>query len=85
MARWVEEESDWDDASWEQDDNGECGGDEPTIPCPYCRREIYDDSVRCPHCGEYLSDEDAPPPRKPWWIVVGAVLCLLVVWLWIAR
>ena len=22
-----------------------------TLPCPNCRREIYEDSDQCPHCG----------------------------------
>ena len=47
--------------------------EEPTIPCPYCRREIHEDSQRCPGCGNYLSEEDAPPGRKPWWLVLGVV------------
>ena len=67
------EEDDWDD-----DD------DEETIPCPHCRREIHEDSVRCPHCEQYLSDEDtAAPSRKPWWLIVGVIVCLYVVYRWI--
>ena len=39
------------DEDWEpeaEDDGG-------TVPCPYCRREIHEDSQRCPHCGNYIS------------------------------
>ena len=72
-----------DDDAWnddEEDAGGEArdadeaadGDEETTIPCPYCRRPIYEDSPRCPHCGNYLSAEDAAPARKPWWILVGA-------------
>lgn len=71
------DEEDWSDEE-EADDDGDA-----TVPCPYCRREIYEDSVRCPYCERYLSDEDAPPNRKPWWIIVGALLCLAVVGLWL--
>ena len=70
-------ESDWDA------DDGDDGDEGATVPCPYCRREIFEDSVRCPHCGEYISDEDAPPGKKPRWIVAGALLCLAAIWLWI--
>ena len=56
---------------------------EPTVACPYCRRDIYEDAVRCPYCERYLSDEDAPAPRKPWWIVVGAAVGLYVAYRWI--
>jgi len=84
-------DSDWADDSGEDDAfdaDGPVGWnddapDESTIPCPSCGREIYDDSPRCPHCGQYLSDEDAPPGRKPWWIVLGALLCLIAVGIWI--
>ena len=55
-----------------------------TIPCPYCRRPIYEDSQRCPHCGNYISEEDAAPRRKPWWIIVGTVAVLYIVYRWIA-
>lgn len=87
MAWRVEDEAEWDEEGWEGDESvGQSDEeDEPTIPCPYCRREIYEDSVRCPHCGQYISEEDASPGRKPWWVILGVVLCLLVIWLWIAH
>ena len=58
--------------------------EEPTVPCPYCRREIHEDAQRCPYCENYLSAEDAPPTRKSWWIIIGAALCLFAVYRWIA-
>ena len=57
--------------------------DEATIPCPYCAEEIHEDAQRCPKCGQYISAEDAPPTRKPWWILMAAVLCLYAVYRWI--
>ena len=85
MNRRIAEASDWDDEQWQRDD-GEWDEDvEPTVPCPYCRREIFEDSPRCPHCGQYISKEDAPPGRRPWWIILGVLLCLLVTWLWMTR
>lgn len=71
-------DDDWDD-SWPSSD----GDDEPTVPCPYCRREIHEDSSRCPYCEQYISREDAPAGGKPWWLVVGVVVCLLLVLMWI--
>jgi hypothetical protein len=53
-----------------------------TVACPYCGEPVYHDAVRCPRCENYLSREDAPG-RHPWWIVVTAVVCLLVVLGWI--
>jgi hypothetical protein len=59
--------------------------EEPTVSCPYCRREIHEDSPRCPYCGNYMSAEDAPPDRKPWWMIVGVLVCLYLIYLWITR
>jgi hypothetical protein len=52
-----------------------------TIECPHCGAEVYEEAERCPHCERYLSQEDAPG-RKPWWIIVGALLCLAVALTW---
>ncbi|QDT36158.1 zinc ribbon domain-containing protein [Stratiformator vulcanicus] len=74
------EDSDWDA---DPDDFGEYdeGADEPTIECPHCGAEVYEDSPRCPRCEQYLSREDAPSEPKPTWIIVGALAALLgIVW-----
>jgi hypothetical protein len=77
MSRHAEpDDDDWDDDLPEED------ADEPTIPCPYCRREIHEDSQRCPHCERYISQEDHPSPAKPWWLVLGVALCLYIVYRW---
>ena len=73
-----------DDYLDEEDDEAEDNDDEPTVPCPYCKRQIHEDSERCPYCEQYISTEDAPGGRKPWWIVTGVVLCLYIVFRWIA-
>ena len=78
-------DDDWDDEyddDLEDDFDGE-EDDEPTVPCPYCRREIHEDAQRCPYCEQYISTEDAPAQPKPWWILVGVAVCLLLVLLWI--
>jgi hypothetical protein len=69
-----------DDEDWPDD-----GDEEPTAPCPHCGREVLEDAERCPFCERYLSKEDAPPGRKPWWIILGVVACLAVVYMWNAR
>ena len=76
-------QSDWDDEWDESSPVEDVDDDEPTIPCPYCRHEIHEDSERCPYCEQYLSREEAPPGAKPWWLIAGVVLSLLVVCLWI--
>jgi hypothetical protein len=57
--------------------------DDDTMPCPYCRRGVYAEAERCPHCENYLSREDAPSAAKPWWIVIGLLLCLAIAFAWV--
>jgi hypothetical protein len=84
MARRLAEDEEWDDdESDEGDDEEASDDDEPTIPCPYCKRQIHEDSQRCPYCDHYISKEDAPPARKPWWVILGTLLCLYIVYRWI--
>ena len=59
-------------------------GDEPgeAIPCPFCRKPVYEGADVCPHCHNFISAEDAPR-RLPWWIWAGVILCLIAVVLWV--
>jgi hypothetical protein len=78
---WDDDESDWGGDDDEGDEAGD--DDEATVACPYCKRLIHEDAQRCPYCEQYVSAEDAPRSRKPWWIIVGALLCLYAVYRWI--
>lgn len=71
MPRHIDDDADWDSDS------------EPTIACPYCHEQIHEDSQRCPYCEQYISEEDSPPGRKSWWLVLGVIVCLYVVYRWI--
>jgi hypothetical protein len=74
-----DDEQDEDD--WEDDDGVDGDDDEPTVPCPYCRREMLEDSPRCPFCERYISAEDSPGPRRPLWLLLTALACLgMAVW-----
>ena len=57
--------------------------DDLTIPCPYCQADIFEDSIRCPRCGNYLSAEDAPPRPRSTWFVIAVVICIIAVGLWL--
>ena len=74
------EDDEDEDGEWDDDDED----DDLTVPCPHCRRPVYEDAERCPACGRYLSAEDAPW-RRPWWLVVGVLACLAVVLGWVVR
>lgn len=73
------EDEEWDDET----DIGDDTDDEPTVPCPYCRRDILEDSPRCPYCERYISEEDHAGPRKPLWVIVTALICLGIAIWWV--
>lgn len=56
--------------------------DDATLPCPDCGAVIYESADRCPKCGHHISPGRAWRERKPWWLVAGVVLCLLIVLSW---
>ena len=80
-----EDEFDSDDEDDEEEEQARVNDQETTIPCPYCQRDIHKESVRCPYCERYLSEEDAPPSRRPWWLIAGVVAGLFAVYWWIIR
>lgn len=51
--------------------------------CPHCGSPIVEDAPMCPYCKNWISDEEELPTQRPTWFVVTAVLCLLMVILWI--
>lgn len=82
-----DDDSDWGEESneeapdWEPDSTSD--DDSLTVTCPYCKHQIHEDSVRCPHCENYISAEDSPPLPKALWIILGAVAALVACYLWI--
>lgn len=78
MPRWDDDDLDDDEEEFNSDDDDEAA----CIPCPYCGGSIHEDSQRCPRCGSYISKEDAPPSRKPWWLIIGVIACLLAIARW---
>ena len=42
--------------------------------CPNCGATIFDDSVACPRCGEYITHSSHPFAGRPWWwLALGAL------------
>ncbi|MFM8633633.1 MAG: hypothetical protein ACKOEX_02295 [Planctomycetia bacterium] len=76
-------DDDWDDEAPDHDEDSDHSGDEPTVPCPSCRREILEDTPRCPYCERYISDEDHASPRKPLWVIATALICLAMALWWV--
>ena len=78
-----QEEDDRDNDETDFDDAFEDPDEEPTTPCPYCRKEILEDSPRCPYCERYISDEDHAGPNKPLWVILTALICLGIAIWWV--
>jgi len=78
------EDDEFDVEDREAPDPSDRNDDPAEVLCPYCKREISEDSPQCPYCGYYISAEDAPPSRKPWWWVLAVVVLIwvLVRYLW---
>ena len=79
-----EDDTSWDDEpeTWDADDVDD-DEEEPTIPCPYCGEEMLEDAPQCGHCGNYISAEDHPGPKKPTWIILTAIVCLVMMLGWL--
>ncbi len=68
----------WDDPDGPiESDTGDDDDDETQVRCPYCRAWKLEDAPRCPACGQYPSAEDAPPARKPTWVLIVLAFALL--------
>ena len=72
-ARWNDEDDDGEFGDAPDDDAGDV-----VEACPWCGEEMYDDSPRCPACGQYRSREDSPPDQKPAWVLMTAVVLLIL-------
>lgn len=68
---------DWDEEDADQvtDD----GDSVDTRTCPACGASVYEDADVCPRCGEYLVRDTAAGRRKPWWMVIAALLVMAAI------
>jgi hypothetical protein len=66
------------DDSWDRDspDIADITPDDlGTVRCQNCKKYIIEDSVRCPYCKHLQLEE--PSHKKPLWIIIAAILCIL--------
>lgn len=75
-----------DDFDRELPDESDMDDDEQPdiVPCPLCRRPVYEDAERCPHCG--MDVTHAATPGGVWTTVVVVLIIVmlaggLVAWL----
>lgn len=76
-----EDESDWEDEGEEEYGDDYDSDEEPTVPCPFCKAEILEDSPRCPSCERFISDDDHATSTKPVWVIATALVLLgIAIW-----
>ncbi len=69
----------WDDSeydSWEdEDDWPESAEESPTVTCPECGGEVYEEADCCPYCGFYLdaASTHAFIGRPAWFVALGVI------------
>ena len=49
------------------------------LPCPSCGAEVYEETQRCPHCGDWIVPHAAHARRKRGLWIVAAVLALIAI------
>jgi hypothetical protein len=55
-----------------------------TIACPACNHPVYEDAVKCPHCGTYITiGATSVFAGRPWWFVIlaSAGIAAVIAWL----
>lgn len=79
----VEDDYPDEDGEWEETYSPSPDGDDDdeTISCQYCGKPMWEESPRCPYCGNYISREDEPYRLKPFWIILTVILLLLAFWI----
>lgn len=65
-----------DEADMDQDDDEE--EDAETIVCDNCHKPFYEQAESCPHCGEFVTSQGSAG-RRPLWVVIGLLVCIVVV------
>jgi len=51
-----------------------------TVPCPACGAEVYEDAVRCPVCGDYITHDTSLWSGRPgWWVLLGLLGVLALI------
>ncbi len=74
-SRDDDEDEPWDD---EEDDDG-------YIPCPYCGGTMLEAADYCPACERWITSEDTPAKRYPWWVVVIILVLIATIVLSVVR
>jgi len=57
-------------------------GQELGEPCPFCRRIVYEDAERCPHCGHLIARGESGGGASMWIVITTVAVIGLILLLW---
>ena len=77
MTFQEDDKEELDDSELPDDSDMDDSDSTDTEPCPVCGKQIYEQAQVCPQCGNLVS-LGHKRYRKPLWIVVGVILCLIL-------
>ena len=68
--------------AYDIDDEVDDDPEDDQLPCPSCGRMIFDDTDRCPHCGDWVMPLAAASSRGTWvwWTALALVIVMLITW-----
>ena len=78
---WRDHEDEFGDEVDADPENEDAENDE--LPCPSCGRMLYDDTDRCPHCGDWVMPLAAGAGGRGtwiWWTALILAVVVLVTW-----
>jgi hypothetical protein len=74
-----------DDHEWQEELEEFEKAEPEVLPCPSCGQDVYEESERCPHCGDWVMPLAASAcTRSSVWII-AAILALIAILIFAIR
>ena len=67
---------------WSPDFEDDDEPEDDQLPCPSCGAMVYDDTDRCPHCGDWIMPLASAAGRKSRLWIVAAILVIIAMVIW---
>jgi uncharacterized protein (DUF983 family) len=70
------------DEEWVEDE-AEDDPEADLLVCPFCGARVYDDTEKCPHCGDWIRPEYPTRTSGSFFLIAIVVLLVIGLLLWI--
>ncbi len=70
---------DTDDQEWQEEFREFEGPESEMLPCPSCGAEVYEETQRCPHCGDWIMPLAGSTRRKRRVWIIAALLAIIAI------